>query len=101
MSLSTRTSINNDDILLTWPYMHNGTPYTISHSNRIFNTVYADDWRIDTETQTTAWDGGDFRNLNSPLPLSENETIPLSNIHTRARRQTSSRGIYNTYVPES
>ena len=35
MSLSTRTSINNDDILLAWLYMHNGTPYTISHTNCI------------------------------------------------------------------
>ena len=50
-----------------------------------------DDWRIDPEVQSTAWNGENSQNLKYPLPLREK---PLYYIHTRDKRQTSPGGTY-------
>ena len=53
--------------------------------------MYADltnDWRIDPEVQTNAWNG---ENSQNSLPLREK---PLYYIRTRDKRQTSPGGIH-------
>ena len=95
MSQATRASVSNDETETCFYHSHTCTVtlHTISLTVTI-NTVYADDLGIDTETQTTDWNAGNFPNLKYPLPLSENVTTPLYNINTRDKRQTSPTGTY-------
>lgn len=95
MSQATRASVSNDETETCFYHSHTCTVtlHAISLTVTI-NTVYADDWGIDTETQTTDWNAGNFPNLKYPLPLSENVTTPLYNINTRDKRQTSPTGTY-------
>ena len=55
------------------------------------NADLTDDWRIDPEVQSTAWNGENSQNLKYSLPLREK---PLYYIHTRDKRQTSPGGTY-------
>ena len=54
------------------------------------------DASVDTESQTTAWNGGDFSDVKYPLPLHKNETEPLYQVHSRDKRQTAQGGMIRT-----